>query len=124
MQKRRRLLLIAAVSALCIGLLLVLTNKALDQTGPTAIQKFDIQGLDRKFKSALPLGTPLSAVQSYLNQPGVHTSFDQATHAEFAVIRNIRGSSFLIERSVCFYFTFDDNLNLRSITNKEELTGP
>lgn len=124
MQKHRRLFIVAAVSVISIGLLLALANKLLDQTGPTAIQKLDPQSLNQKFKHDLPLGTPLTVVQSYLSQPGINPNFDQSTHTEFAVIRNIRGSSFPILRSVLFNFTFDDNLKLKSITYKEELTGP
>jgi hypothetical protein len=51
-------------------------------------------------------------------------SFEASSHSVYAIVRGVRGSSFLIEKSVLYTFHFDDGLRLRSIDVKIELTGP
>ena len=123
MSTRRKLAILAATSAVGVGLLIPLVNKLGDQTGPEAIQKMDPDELDRQIRKALPLGTSLTEVQTYLRQPGIEASFDPATNTEFAAIRNVQGSSFVILRTAGFEFAFNDNMRLKSITYKVELTG-
>ncbi len=51
-------------------------------------------------------------------------SFEASSHSVYAIVRGVRGSSFLIEKSVLYTFHFDEELKLRSIDLKTELTGP
>jgi hypothetical protein len=80
--------------------------------------------LDQKIREQISLGSSRDFVEGYLTAAGMEFNVDHEINAIYAGARNLKGSGFLITKSVGFTFKFDDALLLRSIDKNVSLTGP
>lgn len=82
------------------------------------------QYLEHSVREALPIGSSLAMVESYLNEQELEFSFYSPARIIFAIARNVRSSGVLISKAVTFRFHFDDELRLESIEVEILRTGP
>jgi hypothetical protein len=80
--------------------------------------------LDRDVRNHVPLGSSLPFVEGFLTGVGMKFSFDPTTKRIQANAPYLKGSGFLVYKSLGFTFQFDDGLTLKSINSKVHLTGP
>jgi hypothetical protein len=86
--------------------------------------RVDSVALEHSLRSELPIGSPLSMVEESLKRRKMEFSFDAPSRSVYSVVRGVRGGNFIIEETVLYAFHFDEELKLRSIDVKTELTGP
>ncbi|MGD0577573.1 MAG: hypothetical protein ABSC08_01465 [Bryobacteraceae bacterium] len=86
--------------------------------------RVNTEALKREIRVALPLGSPISAVEGFLQKRGIEFSFEASSKTGYAIVRNIKGSSIIVSKSLTLKFHFDDTLNLKSIDAEVLYTGP
>ncbi len=111
-----------AISAIAIVTAVILLGQIADYFYNR--HRIDSDAVEHSLRSELPMGSPLAVVEDSLRRRKMEFSFEASSHSVYAIVRGVRGSSFLIERSVLYTFHFDEELKLRSIDLKTELTGP
>jgi len=111
-----------AISAIAIVATVILLGQIADYFYNR--HRVDSDAVEHSIRSELPMGSPLAVVENSLRRREMKFSFEASSHSVYAIVRGVRGSSFLIEKSVLYTFHFDDGLRLRSIDVKIELTGP
>lgn len=80
--------------------------------------------LEREVRAQLPPGTSLPRVEEFLSQRGIAFSYDGKSCTLTGMIRKVKGSTFLVTKSVQLRFQFDDGSKLKSINSKVLYTGP
>jgi hypothetical protein len=96
-------------------------------TGHTTLEASDVvktEAFEREIRIGLPLGSSLSTVEGFLTKRGIEFSFDASSQSVHAIARKLKGSTWLVSKSLELRFQFDDALNLRSIDTKVVFTGP
>ena len=88
------------------------------------VDRIDAGALDREIRESLPLETPLSTVEDFLTKRQFQFHFDGSSKTIYAVARNMKGSWFLVGKSLTLQFHFDDAQRLKSIDSKVQYTGP
>jgi hypothetical protein len=103
------------------------------------LYRVDARVLESEIRHDLPPGSSRSQVEEVLGKHRLEHSFSpdcgmESSHTnpesitacgtEFAIARNVRGSSWLIESSIAFEFHFDREMKLESIDSKMKYTGP
>lgn len=86
--------------------------------------RVDSATLEHNLRSELPMGSPLAVVEDSLRRRKLEFTFEASSRSVYAIVRGVKGGGFLIEESVLYTFRFDEELKLRSIEVKTELTGP
>jgi hypothetical protein len=98
------------------------------QTAPTngAVtgSSMNAETLEREVREALPVGSPLAAVEDYLNKHSIEFSFQERSKTVFAIARKLQGGTSLVSKSLAFKFHFDDERTLKSIDAEVLYTGP
>jgi hypothetical protein len=80
--------------------------------------------LEGSVRAELPIGSSLSTVEGFLQQRGIEFSFQASDKTVYAVVRKVKGSTFIIRQDMTFKFNFDDSSKLMSIDAKAIYTGP
>jgi hypothetical protein len=111
-----------AISAIAIAGTVILLGQIADYF--YSRHRVDADAVEHSLRSELPIGSPLPVVEEALRSRKMEFSFEVSSHSVYAVLRDVKGSSFLIDKSVLYTFHFDEGLTLRSIDVKTELTGP
>ena len=95
-------------------------------TGSGAVRdfrQFTAEQLDRDVRGRVPLGSPRTFVEGFLNGEGMRFSYDPSQQAILAVAPCVKGSGIVL-KSLGFSFKFDSDSRLKSIDSKVHLTGP
>ncbi len=111
-----------AISAIAIVTAVILLGQIADYFYNR--HRIDSDAVEHSLRSELPMGSPLAVVEDSLRRRKMEFSFEASSHSVSSIVRGVRGSSFPIEKSVLYTFHFDEELKLRSIDVKTELTGP
>jgi len=136
MDRWKKALIAVAIVIACIALLPWLALTSMDVIRD--LHRTDAKILEPDIRHELPVGSSLSQVEEALTRRGIEHSFDpgcsnEISHskgkrtvcrAEFAMARNVKGSSWLIESSIQFEFHFNQKLQLTSIDADMIYTGP
>jgi hypothetical protein len=138
MARWKKALLTAAMVIACIVLLPWLAVTSMDAIED--LHRVDAQALEQDMRQSLPLGTSRSTVESYLTKKELSHNFYPSCEVESAAppgigeiticsterakARDVKGSSWLIKKSVQFRFRFDEDMKLTSIDSKVYFTGP
>lgn len=121
MSKTSKMLKVAVIGG--IGLLLVLA--IVEILGAVLMTGFvNADALEREVRAQLPAGSSLSRVEEFLNQRGIAFSYDASSGALTGMVRKVKGSTFLVTKSLQLRFQFDDASTLKSIDSKARYTGP
>jgi hypothetical protein len=136
MARWKKVLLAVAIIVAGIVLLPWLALSSMDAVRD--LHRTDAKILERDIRQELPLGSSLPQVEEALTKRGIEHSFDpgcsnESSHfkgeitfcrTEFATVRNVKGSSWLIQNSIGFEFHFNQKLQLTSIDADMIFTGP
>lgn len=121
MSKTSKMLKVAVIGG--IGLLLVLA--IVEILGAVLMTGFvNADALEREVRAQLPAGSSLSRVEEFLNQRGIAFSYDASSGTLTGMVRKVKGSTFLVTKSLQLRFQFDDASTLKSIDWKALYTGP
>jgi hypothetical protein len=82
------------------------------------------QQLNRDVRARLPLGSTRSSVEEVLRTKGMRFAFDSSAREIYANAPQVKGSNWLVYKSVGFTFQFDGSSKLKAIRSKIYLTGP
>jgi hypothetical protein len=108
---------IVILSAVAIGLLLLVPRLFVDQKFPETSSE-----LEREIRIGLPIGSPLSTVEAYLKRRNVEFHVNGQTVN--ALARGLKGSTMVTRRDLLLQFHFDDSSTLKSIDAKPGTTSP
>ena len=87
-------------------------------------RRLNAEDLESEVRAALPAGSSLVDVETFLTKLGLEFSFEARTKTVFAVARKLPGSRLFASKSLAFKFHFDDGLALNSIEAEVIYTGP
>ena len=105
-----------------IGLFLVLAT--VEMLGAILTSRFvNAENLGREVRTELPPGSSISRVEKFLNQGGIPFSYDRSSGTLTGTVRKVKGSTFLVVKSLQLRFQFDDSSTLSSIDSKLSYTG-
>jgi len=97
-----------------INVLSAVTNKNL----------VDPDRFELEVRTQLPLGSPRSRVEEFLNQRGITFGYDDASGTMTGIVRRVKGSNVVVTKSLQLRFQFDIRSTLKSIQSKTLYTGP
>jgi hypothetical protein len=80
--------------------------------------------LDTELRRALPVGTSLENVDSYLKSHNVEHSFNTKDRRVYAIVRNLKRDAIGISESFSIVFGFSESNRLTKIETSTEYTGP
>ena len=86
--------------------------------------KPDPMHVEQALRNALPPGIPKAQANSYLTQQHIEHSSSNQPGVLYAIVRNTRGSNWLIQQDLTMQLHFGPDERLISINFKEEYTGP
>ena len=111
--------------AVGVGLGLLLVLAIVDILGAVLTSRFvNAERLDRELHAQLPPGSSLSRVEDLLKQRGIPYSYDGSSRTLTGMVRKVKGSTFLVTKSLQLRFQFDEASTLKSIDSKTLYTGP
>jgi type IV secretory pathway TrbF-like protein len=77
-----------------------------------ARNQVDAAVLEREVRGGLKVGSSLSAVDNFLRQHQIESSFNEPSRTIYAIVRGVNGSSLLVRADLTFQFHFDQSLTL------------
>jgi hypothetical protein len=121
----RRYVLPMLVLAILGGIAVGLMYKGRHDRAPS-----EVSARERAIRGDLPIGTPRSRVESYLDEQGIPHSYversngsPESDNTEVALIRGV-SKTWLVRRDIQIVFKFDDQASLREVSFSDILTGP
>lgn len=82
------------------------------------------KAIEDEVKQALPIGTPMEKVDSYLTSHKVEHSLYKKENRIYAIVRNVQTQSNGVSGNLSVIFSFDTNNSLTNVQSKVEYTGP
>ncbi|SNT23849.1 hypothetical protein SAMN05421770_10611 [Granulicella rosea] len=111
-------------SAICAGVLLLLPAIGISVfEGFRDTRRIDAADCERAIRNELPADSPIATVDAVLTKHGIEHSFDSASGVAYARVTDVKGSNFLVRKTLLFTFHFTDNFRLQSIEVRTALTG-
>ncbi len=88
------------------------------------MHRVDAIMLVEEIHERLPLGSSLPLVESFLEKHSLQFSYEPSFRTLYVIIREVKGSSFLIRKDATFHFHFTKYYKLGFIETKTVLIGP
>jgi hypothetical protein len=86
--------------------------------------KLTLEQISEIIRIALPPGTTLAEVDKYFTDNNIEHGFSKNTNRILAMIHNIRGGHWPVQKDAQIIITFDQVGNLANIEVKPVFTGP
>ncbi len=90
----------------------------------TGTHRVDAIMLGKETGNELPPGSSLPTVKKFLDKRFLEFSYEPSSKTLYAVVREAKGSSFLVRKSVTFCFRFGKCHKLESTDTRILFTGP